>query len=171
MQRVLVSLIVLLTVACGSSATSPTGTAASLPEGLWLGTVTQTTASGGPECLLTFQSSNGVPVTYTLQINRTGSDLTATTVSAATNQTCDYTGTWSSPSISLTATACAPEAFQLTCNGVARDVYRVSRTYAGTQNSNVLTGSTADTWNVFDAGDKVTMLNTVKTTSTFILRR
>lgn len=171
MRRVLISLIVLLTVACGGSSTSPTGTAATLPEGLWVGTVTQTTASGGPECLLAFQSSNGVPVSYSLQINRSGSDLTATTVSAATSQTCNYTGTWNSPSINLTATACNFESFQFTCNGIARDIYRVSRTYAGTQNNNVLTGSTADTWNVFDAGDTVTILNTVKTTGTFIVRR
>ncbi len=169
--RRLVLIFALVSVACGST-TSPTGDAAQQPAGSWIGTFTQTTASGSTtECLLAFQSSNGVPDTYSLTITQNGTALTASAVSATTGQVCNLSGTQSGNNINLTASACNPTAFQFTCNGLARDVYLTSRTYAGVQNTNVMSGSGADTWNVFNSGDTVTALNVVKTTSTFTLRR
>jgi hypothetical protein len=171
--RRLVLILAFVSVACGSSSLSPTGDAAQQPAGTWIGTISQTTASGSTtECLLAFQTiTTSGPDTISLTITQNGTALTATAVSASSGQVCAFTGGSSGNNINLTATACNPQAVQFTCNGLARDVYLTSRTYAGIQNTNVMTGSGADTWNVFNAGDTVTVLNVVKTTSTFTLRR
>ena len=88
--RRLVLIFALVSVACGSTL-SPTGDAAQQPAGAWLGTVTQTTASGSTtECLLAFQSSNGVPDTYSLTIAQNGTALTASAASATTGQVCNF---------------------------------------------------------------------------------
>jgi hypothetical protein len=166
--------VLLTAAACGSSDTSPSGTGTAQVGFLWSATVTQTTASGGQECLLSFQSANGQADNWTIQINQNNTDLTASAASVNSGQSCNYTGTVNTSQMTLNMSTCTPAGFTISCNGNLRDVYIVSRSLTGNTNATnatVIQGTTAESWNVYNNGDQTTILSTIKTTGSFIFRR
>ncbi len=165
---------VLTAAACGGSSSSPSGTGTAQVGFLWSASVTQTTASGGQECLLSFQSANGQADSWTIQINQNNTDLTASAASVNSGQSCSYTGTVGTSPITLNMTTCTPAGFTISCSGTLRDVYILSRTLNGNvnaTNATLIQGTTAESWNVFANGDTTTILSTIKTTGSFIFRR
>jgi hypothetical protein len=172
--RRLLLLGVLTAAACGGSSSSPSGTGTAQVGFLWSATVTQTTASGGQECLLSFQSANGQADNWTIQINQSNTDLTALAASVSSGQQCNYTGTVNTSQMVLNMSTCTPAGFTISCNGNLRDVYILSRSLSGNTNATtatVIQGTTAESWNVYANGDTTTLLSTIKTTGSFIFRR
>lgn len=153
MARWLLIALALMTAACGSDAPSaPTPPPIAQVAGVWTGNVTQTVATGGPECLALFQLGNGGSAPFTLAVTQAGSALTATASAQATGQSCSYTGTAGSTTVSLNATACQPQGFQVTCNFVPRDVILLSRSVTATVTLNTMSGTSGESWNVFPRG-------------------
>jgi hypothetical protein len=172
-RRLLLFCVLLTAAACGSSDTSPSGGTAQVGF-LWSATVTQTTASGGQECLISFQAANGQADTWTIQINQNDTALTASAASVNSGQQCNYTGTVNTSQMTLNLGTCTPAGFTISCNGNARDIYIVSRSLTGNTNATnatIIQGTTAETWNVYNSGDQTTILSTIKTTGSFIFRR
>lgn len=169
MRRFLLLCVIAAAGCGGSSSASPSGVAQ--VGGVWGGTIQQTSASGGPECLLVFLGSNGTSAQNTLQIDENGSALTATQSSLATGAACQLTGTSATSAITLTASACQPNMLTAVCTGNARDVYLVSRAITANINGNLLNGTQSDHWNVYASGDTTTVLGTVATTSSVIMSR
>src|ERR1051326_4622535 len=98
---------------CGSNSTTLTPSITQV-GGVWIGSVTQISASGGPECLGFFQLSNGGSDRYTVQVTQNGATLTATGSSQSTDSNCSYTGTAGATTIALNATSCNPAGYQVT---------------------------------------------------------
>jgi hypothetical protein len=175
-RLVCVILLAAITFACsggsggGSSPAAPTPTIAQA-AGVWTGLVTQTGASGGPECLAMFQLSNGGSDRYTVSITQNGSTLTATASSQTTGQSCTYSGTAGTTSISLNATSCSPQGYQVTCGGALRDVYLVTRSVTGTVSGSSMVGTTGETWNVYVRGATTNAIGAVVASNGFTLSR
>ena len=164
------ALIVILATGCGDD-DSPTAPPSVVQVGgIWTGTVTQVSASGGPECLGLFQQSNGLTDNYTVSITQNGSSLTATASSQTGGETCNYTGTAGSNSVALNATSCNPSGYQATCNFQPRDIAIQTRSVTGTVSGNTMTGTTGETWNVMPRGSS-TGLGTVAVANSFSLRK
>jgi hypothetical protein len=153
LKRSCVVLLLMSMAACNGGNSTPTAPSIAQVSGVWTGTVTQTSASGG-ECVGTlFAGSNGVSSPFTVSITQSGSSLNATASSQTTGQSCTYTGTAGSNTIALNVTTCTPVAFQIRCaNNAVRDIYLVTRSVTGTLNGNMISGTTGETWNVFASG-------------------
>lgn len=152
-------MLLLLVSACGSDSGSPGSP--STPTimqvgGVWVGNVTQSSVSGG-ECVgALFQSSNGSSDRYTITINQSGSSLTGSATSQSTGQTCSYSGTAGSSTMTFNVTSCPSTGFRVTCNGgVQRDIYLNSRNFTATLGGNILSGTVGENWNVYVAGGTV----------------
>ena len=173
MRRLLLLGVLVSAAACGGSSTSPSSGTAQVGF-IWAASVTQTTASGGQECLISFQSANGQADSWTIQITQNNTDLTASAASVNSGQSCSYTGTIGTSAMTLNMSACTPAGFTISCNGNLRDIYLTSRALTGNVNAinaTLVQGTTAESWNVFNNGDTTTILSTIKTTGSFIFRR
>lgn len=154
-MRIVVVPLVVLAVACGSGATGPSTPQPVQAGGAWRGDLRVTSGTGEPCVGAAFQSAAGVSFDYTLRVQQSGDQLTATTTSPATGIACQLTGTAQSSSIVLTLTACSnasvPRFFS--CSG---NIFRDARPSALTINANVsgnsLSGSYAEAYDVFDYG-------------------
>lgn len=170
MRRILL-LCTIMAAGCGGSSSTPAGPNIASANGTWSGNVQQTSASGGPECLLVFLGQNGSTDQDALQISQTNTALTATQTSINTGSTCQMTGTAATSSITLSATACAPTMVTGVCNGNARDIYLSTRTLTANITGNLLNGTITDHWNVYASGDTATLLGVVVVTSSVVMGR
>lgn len=170
MKRALCLVSLVSLVACGGNSASPSAPAIAQVGGVWVGTATQTNASGS-ECAALFQSSNGASDRYTVQITQTGSNLTATSASQTSGISCDYTGTAGTTSVALTGTGCTSIGYQVTCNGLARDAFRVSYSATATVTGNTMSGGTGATYNIFPRGNTTNSLGVVVISNSFTFTR
>ena len=155
-------------VGCSRGPSAPSDPSIAQVAGVWAGVVLQTSVTGG-ECVSLF--ANGSVDRYTFTIAQSGSSLTATASSQATGQSCMYSGTAGSNTVSLEATNCTPGGFMVTCNGAPRDVYVTSRRFAGTVGGNTMSGTTGENWNVFVGGTTTDLLGIVAVNRSFTLAR
>jgi hypothetical protein len=133
--------------ACGGSTTTPS---VAQVGGVWAGLASQSSVSSG-QCSDFFV--NGAESSYTLSITQTGSTLAATSSSQLTGISCSYTGTAGSNTVTLNATSCSTSAYQVTCNGAARDIFLVGLSVTATISGNAMIGTAGETWNVFPRGN------------------
>src|SRR6516165_7624965 len=119
--------LVLFSVACGSSSSSPSPMLISQAGGTWTGPLTLTSATGGPECLDVVQQGIGVPDQFTLSITQTGTSLSATGTTQTAGQTCSYFGTVGNSQLALDSNMCTPGGVRLTCGGTPRDALLTRR--------------------------------------------
>jgi hypothetical protein len=145
----------LLAAGCGGdSPITPTPPIAQV-GGVWAATETITSATGG-ECFEpTFRASVGSTGTGTLQITQAGAQLTVRFTDATTGASCDYVGTAGATTIALNLTSCtASDRLGATCpNSTAkRDVRIQTGGYNLDASSATLSGTGAQTYNVFPAG-------------------
>ena len=153
----------LVALNCGGDSTSPTSpTAPSTPTiaqvaGVWTGTATLTSVTGG-ECVGTvLQSAVGSADSFTAAVTQTGSTLSATITSQSSGLSCSYSGTAGSNTVTLNLTTCQVDTLlDVQCaGGVLRDMQLIAEGITGTVSGNTVSGTTAETWNVFIAGTTV----------------
>lgn len=163
-MKYLIAVVVTIAVAvscaaCGSSPASPSAPTIAQVGGVWTGSVTQTSVSGG-ECIgTTLAASNGSADHYTVTIAQAGTALTGTATSQTSGQTCNYAGTAGTNTITFNVTSCPTVGFRLTCsNGVQRDMYLNSRNLTASLNGSALVGTVGESWNVYVAGATVNPL-------------
>lgn len=163
--------IVVFSVACGSSSSSPSSMLISQAGGTWTGTLTLTSASGGPECLDVVQQGVGVPDQFTLVITQTGTSLSATGSTQAAGQTCSYFGTAGDAKLALDSNICTPGGVRLTCGGNLRDALLARRSITASVNGSVMTGTISESWSVFVAGTNFGVLGVIDLSSALTLNR
>lgn len=146
-----------LSLQCGGGDKNPT--APSTPSvvqvaGVWIGTATANSVTGGGCVGSALQVLVGVTDSYTASINQTGSSLTATVTTQQAGTSCSYSGTAGSSTVSLNMTSCQIDVLLgVQCpNGSARDLRLVAGAVTGSVNGTSMTGTAAETWNVFLAG-------------------
>jgi hypothetical protein len=159
--------------ACGgdSSPTAPSGPAQ--VEGLWTGTSTLNSVTGG-ECVGSLLSAQGLVWSpkLTVTFQQSGSSLTATVTETGTATICTYSGSASTTTISLNMQSCKVGTFNnIPCpNNVLRDIQRVGAALTGTVDGNAIGGTTVETWDTF-VGGTTTATGSMVLNSTFSLKR
>jgi hypothetical protein len=136
----------------GGNPSTPTNTTPQV-GGNWTGTTTLTSVSGG-ECVgALLQGTVGSSAPVSVSVQQAGSSLTATIVSQSNGLTCSYSGSVSGSTVILSLTSCQANAIlALRCGNGGRDIVLIGSSITATLNGNALTGSEAETWNVFVAG-------------------
>lgn len=133
----------------GSSPAAPSGPAQ--VAGIWKGTLTVTSITGG-ECVgAVLQSAVGRATTFTASVQQSGSSLSATVSDAGTGTSCTYSGSAGPTTISLNLQSCPVDAILgLRCgNGDLRDIQVVAGALTGTVSGSRITGTETSTWNTF----------------------
>lgn len=120
--------------------------------GVWGGTMTLATVTGG-ECIgATLVVGAADPVSMSVLQNDT--DLTARVTSAGTGLACNYAGRASLNSLVLDASSCDAEVLVANCvDGSARDLKLAGSSITATMSGGILSGTLANTYNVFVAGE------------------
>ena len=153
-SRWLLVVLSLVAVNCGGSPTAPTTPTIAQVGGVWTGTGTRAGVTGG-ECVGNlFQGFVGTVSALTATVTQTGSTLTATVTSPDTGLSCSYSGTAGSNTVVLNLTTCQVDtALNIECGGgVLRHIQLVAGSVTGTVSGNTMSGTTAETWNVFTEG-------------------
>jgi hypothetical protein len=148
-------LLVMLTPGCGGGVAGPSSPPTVQAAGVWRGALRVTSGSGEPCVGAAFQSAAGVSFDYTLSVQQTGEQLTATSASPATGIICQLTGTAGTSSIVLNLTTCSnasPPRFFNCAGNVFRDARPSALTVTANISGNSLSGSYAETYDVFDSG-------------------
>lgn len=144
------------TISCGGGNGSPTGPAAiAQVAGVWSLSTTVTGVSGG-ECFApVFQTLVGSRGTGTIQIQQSGSSLTATSTDDASGSSCTYSGTAGANSVAVNTTSCtASDVLGASCpNGAGlRNIRLQTGGVNATLSGNTLSGTAAETYNVTTTG-------------------
>ena len=174
-MRRMTSIAVVVMVVCGcSSPMSPSGPTPVQVAGVWAQTATVTASSGG-ECLTAdFQNTIGEGIHRSLTVAQNGSSLTATYVSATTNDRCSWTGTAGSNTMSLNFVSCNSnsEFLGLRCHDASgvRDVRLVSDVITATVAGNTATGTETYSFNILVAGTQDLVGTWTQTWSTSMTR-
>ena len=153
--RTLVLLMAVVAVACGNDATAPSGAQPVQAGGAWRGDLRVTSGTGEPCVSAAFQSAAGVSFEYTLRVQQSGDQLTATSMSPATGIVCQLTGTAQGSSIVLNLTTCSngsPPRFFSCAGNIFRDARPSALTINASVVGNSLSGSYAEAYDVFDYG-------------------
>jgi len=180
--RIVALVCIVFVAACGGSGKSNSSPASPTPTptvtnlaGVWTGSVSQTSATGGPECLAVFQSANGGRDTLTAIISQTGSSLTATATSQTSGQGCTYSGTVGTRTAALNMTSCNPQGYVYSCNGISRDVYLLVRSVTAdiilAPTSSNLVGTTGDTYGVFVHGTTTNSIGSIIVTNDVLMSK
>ena len=113
----------LVALSCGGGSSSPTAPSAptiAQVAGVYTGTSTLTSVSGG-ECVGTlFQSAVGAVSAFTAGVTQMGSTLSATVTSQTTGISCSYSGTAGSSAVTLNLTTCQIDTLVYECAGGVR---------------------------------------------------
>ena len=122
--------------------------------GLWGYTATLTDSTGGGCLSEFFRSQIGATDTGTVQVMQQGSSLEAIVTSDSDETATRYAGTAGSSSIALNAIAADVGSITgIECaSGERRDLHLVSEALSGTVSGSTITGTHAETNNVFEAG-------------------
>jgi hypothetical protein len=160
--------------ACASdSPTTPSIGGTAQVAGLWRGTATTASISGG-ECFASlFQSLIGSSGSVSMTLTQNGAKVTATVPGADGSSNYTYAGTAASTTLTLSSTACATcDAIGAQCpsGGALRDVKLQSSNVTATVNSNTMSGTETETYNVLVAGT-TTSVGTLTINDTFSLTR
>ena len=172
-MRLVVALMVVVAAACGDSGAAPSRPQPVQAAGTWRGDLRVTSGTGEPCVGAAFQSAAGVSFEYTLRVEQSGQQLTATSMSPATGIVCQLTGTAESSTIVLNLTSCG-NASQPRFFSCAGNIFRDARASALVINANVsgnsLSGSYAEAYDVFDYGT-TTRLGTATSNAQLTLSR
>ena len=154
-MRAVVLLMAVIAGACGGSATAPSRPQPVQAAGAWRGELRVIGGTGEPCVGAAFQSAAGVSFDYTLSAQQSGDQLTATSMSPATGIVCQLTGTAQSASIVLNLMTCSntsPPRFFSCAGNIFRDARPSALTINATVIGKSLSGSYAETYDVFDYG-------------------
>lgn len=83
-MRTLVLVMAVVAAACGNGATAPSSPQPVQAAGTWRGDLRVTSGTGEPCVGAAFQSAAGISFEYTLRVQQSGGQLTATSMSPAT---------------------------------------------------------------------------------------
>ena len=135
-------LLTILTAACTDGPSAPSSPPPVRAAGVWRGALRVTTGTGEPCVGAAFQSAAGVSFDYTLRVQQSGDQLTATSMSPATGIACQLTGTADLSSIVLNVTTCdASPARFFSCTGnILRDARPAALTISANIFGNSLSG-------------------------------
>jgi hypothetical protein len=150
--RALLLLIVITSVACGDTSTAPTPSGPSpfiaQMGGSWSGSMTLDSAITGMCVPEAFKSQ-----TVAMAVAQSETDLTARVTAAASGLACNYTGKANMNTFVMDASACEAPLIVVQCtDGVTRDLRLVGSTISATLNGGIITGSAANTYNIFETG-------------------
>jgi len=175
-MRILSVISAVFISACGNG-NAPLPTASSAPiipqvAGSWTGTLTQTRATGGPECLAELQKSTGIVEKFVLSVTQIGASLSASGSSEDIPESCNYFGTaGNTDAFALQASSCQPTVRTLNCGGTARDLYRIQPQITGTVAGNTMSAMSSVSWSVFRPGATTGSLGVVTIMGTGTLTR
>ena len=167
-----VLLILALSAACGSDS-APTAPSIAQIAGVWRGSVTTASVSGG-ECLgPTFASQIGGTSQVSAAISQSGASISSTITSITSGSNLVYTGSVGASAVQLTFSTCSA------CNTIGarcpnstalRDIKIQSSSINGTVVGNGITGTESELYNVFISGTS-TSLGTLTINNSFSLTR
>ena len=134
------------------SPTTPTPVIAHV-AGVWGFTLTVTAVTGGECFASTFQALVGERGSGTLQIQQSGSTLSATSTNDSTGSSCTYTGTAGANSLALNVTSCtASDILGARCtDGQTRNVRLLTGGVNATVSGASASGTEAETYNITDS--------------------
>jgi hypothetical protein len=162
-----------ISACAGDSPAAPSLGQAAQVAGVWRGTATTASVSGG-ECFASvFQTFVGGSGAVSMTLTQNGTNVTATVPGSDGTSTNTYTGTVGASALTLNSTTCATcDAIGAPCptGGAVRDVKLQSSNITGTVNGNTLSGTETETYNVLVAGT-TTSVGTLSISDTFSLTR
>ncbi|GMV21824.1 MAG: hypothetical protein AMXMBFR57_17730 [Acidimicrobiia bacterium] len=142
--------LLLLVSGCGGGSGSPTTpTPAPLNiTGVWDSVTTLTGGSGQADCINNWfigQQFQGV-----VNIQQSGTSITATSTDNSTGFQCSYTGTLTDGQFFATLSSCNLTYVRTTCaSGTVYDLRTVTQSINGTASSTTINGTVAETINIF----------------------
>ena len=154
LRRALALLLLSGLSACGGSGNPAAPSGPAQVAGVWTGSLTMTSLTGG-ECVGSLlQSDVGTSAKFTATVQQSGNSLTATVTDDETGTSCTYSGSAGTTTISLNMQSCQVGAIVgIPCsNGALRDIQLVAGAITGTVDGNRITGTEAETWNTFVSG-------------------
>lgn len=155
----------------GSSPAAPSPSAPAQVGGLWTGTATRTSVTGG-ECVGSLLRNASESPRISVTIEQTGSSLTAKVSNVLYGTVCTYAGSAANNTISLNMQSCqGGKLSSIKClNGDLRDMEVVGGAITGTLDGNSIGGPEEQTWNTFVSGT-ATATGPMVVHSAFGLRR
>ena len=137
----------------GSSPAAPSPSVSAQVGGLWTGTTTMKSVTGG-ECLGSLIRGSSDTPRITVEIQQTGSSLTAKVTNILYGTTCTYSGSAGTTTISLNMQSCQGGRWNnIKClNGDLRDMEVVGGAITGTLGEIGIGGTEEQTWNTFVSG-------------------
>jgi len=140
-------------LACGGGSSPAAPAAFAQVDGLWTGTATNTTVTGG-ECVGTLLRGATASPRVTFTIQQTGSSLTAKVTNTLYAPVCTYSGSAGTTTISLNLQSCQEgKLTNIKCaNGDLRDMELVGDAFTGTVDASGIGGTEEQRWNTFVSG-------------------
>jgi hypothetical protein len=169
-KRVLLGLVVLFAISCGSNSSGPSSTSSAQIAGVWRGTMTTTSVSGG-ECLAPlFQAAIGGNGSATVTFTQSGSSVSATPTNASNNL--NFTGSVNQAAVTMTGSACSGCDASAQCpnSNSIRDIRIQTFAMSGTVAGSNLSGTISATYNVLVAGTS-TQVSTLMVSDSLSLTR
>jgi hypothetical protein len=155
----------------GDSPSGPSIGQTAQVAGLWRGTATTSSVSGG-ECFASLlQSAVGGSGAISMTLTQNGSTVSATLPGSDSTTNYTYSGTVASSTLTLSGTCTGCDAIGVQCpSGALRDLKLQSSNITATVNGSTLAGSEVETYNVLVSGT-TTSVGTLSITDTFSLTR
>ena len=169
-SRVLLLFSLFVSTSCSGSNSSTAPSIAQL-GGVWRGTLTTTSITGG-ECLASILPPAIGFSQISAAVTQTDSNVSVTTTDLSSGDSEKYSGTVGQSSAVLTWSSCtACSAVGLLCsNGAHRDLVKQSGTINATLNGSTLTGVDNEIYNVLVTGTQ-TSVGVLTTSGTFTVTR
>ena len=139
--------------ACGGGSSPAAPAASAQVGGLWTGTTTTRSVSGG-ECLGPLLAGSSDRPRVTVEIQQTGSSLTAKVTNILYGTSCTYAGSAGTTTISLNMQSClGGKVNNIKClNGDSRDMEVATGAITGIVDDLGIGGTEEQTWNTFVSG-------------------
>lgn len=158
MKRLLgLGVLMIVVAACGSdssSSTAPSASSTAQVAGVWRGTFTQASVSGG-ECLgPIFLAGNGSVAQVSVAFQQSASTISAIATATASGSTISMGGSVGQSAVTMNWTACSSCAISgIRCSStIARDIRMQTASFNGTVTGSTMTGTETETYNVTAAG-------------------
>jgi hypothetical protein len=155
----------------GDSPAGPSINQTAQVAGLWRGTATTASVSGG-ECFASvLQGAVGGSGAIAMTLTQNGSAVSATLPSSDSTTSYTYSGKVESNTLTLTGTCSGCDGIGVACpTGAMRDLKLQSSNITATVNGNTLSGSEVEIYNVL-VSQTTTSVGTLSVTDTFSLTR
>lgn len=171
-KRLLLGLVILSAMSCGSDSSGPSSTPSAEIAGVWRGTLTTNSVNDSAGCHTAFfQAATGGSGSVTMTFTQAGDAVSATQTNASSSL--NYTGSVAQNAVTMSGTSCSGcdlMAAQCPDSNNVRDIRVRVFTMNGTVAGNSLSGMVVANYNVFIAGTSA-QVGTLSASESFTLTR